>query len=195
VDFSFFTPWEISHWFTTISIVPIWQYPVGQEFRTQCRWFLFSKGMPSKSVYTHQSKIELIFFILLIVPLPIIVCFWRSVVYWERVRIYPMNICQPKRFQQTLTPTGMQRSFELIIKLSLFGYFNRIFYLFSYGIVLFELGTGLRAYDSHREHPYLRGQNREQRTQGSTRCESWSSLFDSIPTANVSGLVLCFFKS
>ena len=50
----------------------------------------------------------------------------------------------------------MQRSFELIIKLSLFGCFNRIFYLFSYEIVLFELGTGLRAYDSHREHPYLR---------------------------------------
>ena len=31
-----------------------------------------------------------------------------------------------------------------------------MFYLFSFGIVLFELGTGLRAYDSHREHPYLR---------------------------------------
>jgi interleukin-1 receptor-associated kinase 1 len=30
--------------------------------------------------------------------------------------------------------------------------------LFSFGIVLFELGTGLRAYDSHREHPYLRDQ-------------------------------------
>ncbi len=85
-----------------------------------------------------------------------------------------------------------------IIKLSLFGYFNRIFYLFSYGIVLFELGTGLRAYDSrareHR-HPYLRGQNREQRTQGFTRCVSWSSLCGSIPTANASGLVVCFFKS
>lgn len=26
----------------------------------------------------------------------------------------------------------------------------------SFGIVLFELGTGLRAYDSHREYPYLR---------------------------------------
>ena len=72
--------------------------------------------------------------------------------------IYPMNICEAKRFQQRLTPTGKQRSFELIIKLSLFGYFNRIFYLFSFGIVLFELGTGLRAYDSHREHPYLRDQ-------------------------------------
>ncbi|XP_046439837.1 serine/threonine-protein kinase pelle-like isoform X2 [Daphnia pulex] len=29
---------------------------------------------------------------------------------------------------------------------------------YSFGIVLFELGTGLRAYDSHREHPYLRDQ-------------------------------------
>nr|CAH0108417.1 unnamed protein product [Daphnia galeata] len=32
----------------------------------------------------------------------------RSVVYWERVRIYPMNICESKRFQQTLTPTVME---------------------------------------------------------------------------------------
>lgn len=29
---------------------------------------------------------------------------------------------------------------------------------YSFGIVLFELGTGLRAYDSHREYPYLRDQ-------------------------------------
>jgi hypothetical protein len=116
-------------------------------------------------------------------------------VYWERVRIYPMNICQPKRFQQTLTPTGMQRSFELIIKLSLFGYFNRIFYLFSFGIVLFELGTGLRAYDSHREHPISTRPNREQRTKGFTRCESWPSLCGSISTVNASGLVVCFLKS
>ncbi|XP_059351028.1 serine/threonine-protein kinase pelle-like isoform X2 [Daphnia carinata] len=29
---------------------------------------------------------------------------------------------------------------------------------YSFGIVLFELGTGLRAYDNHREHPYLRDQ-------------------------------------
>ena len=27
--------------------------------------------------------------------------------------------------------------------------------LFSFGIVLFELGTGLRAYDQHRENQYL----------------------------------------
>lgn len=32
------------------------------------------------------------------------------------------------------------------------------FSLSSFGIVLFELGTGLRAYDSHREYPYLRDQ-------------------------------------
>ena len=70
-----------------------------------------------------------------------------------------------------------------------------MFYLFSFGIVLFELGTGLRAYDSHREHPYLRDQNREQRTKGFTRCESWPSLCGSISTANASGLVVCFLKS
>lgn len=28
--------------------------------------------------------------------------------------------------------------------------------IFSFGIVLFELATGLRAYDGHREYPYLR---------------------------------------
>jgi hypothetical protein len=103
----------------------------------------------SQTQYTH-IKVRL-----LIVPLLKIVWFLRSVVYWERVRIYPMNICEAKRFQQRLTPTGMKRSFELIIKLSLFGCFNRIFYLFSYEIVLFELGTGLRAYDSHRAYGQL----------------------------------------
>ena len=111
-----------------------------------------------------------------------------------------MNICEAKRFHQRLTvltptATGMQRSFELIIKLSLFGYLNRIFYLFSFGIVLFELGTGLRAYDSHREHPISTRPNREQRTKGFTRCESWPSLCGSISTANASGLVVCFLKS
>nr|CAH0101187.1 unnamed protein product [Daphnia galeata] len=55
-----------------------------KNFKPKIGDFCLAKGMPSNSVYTHQ------------------------IVYWERVRIYPMNICETKRFQQTLTPTVME---------------------------------------------------------------------------------------
>jgi hypothetical protein len=81
-------------------------------------------------------------------------------VYWKRVRIYPMNICESKRFHQRLTlltptATGMQRSFELITKL-LIRIFKSYFLPFQLWNRIVRAGhwpTCLR-----QEHPFLRDQ-------------------------------------
>ena len=51
-----------------------------------------------------------------------------------------------------------------------------IFYLFSFGIVLFELGTGTTCLRQSQRAPLSARRNREQRTKGFTRCESWPSF-------------------